>query len=108
MTTASATAITMPANCPCDRTASAPCSMVSLILSCFSSLREICSATPTLLNGFEYAIVAQDSTRTRIRQPVPMHLKQMARIPSPTAALARDGLLFRQKGDEQSPQPFER
>src|SRR6266851_9092746 len=35
----------MRVNCPCEITASAPCSMVSLILSCFSSLREICSDT---------------------------------------------------------------
>src|SRR4029077_16039578 len=46
-------------------TASAPCSIVSLILSCFSSLREICSDTHTLLGGLELVIVAQDSGRRR-------------------------------------------
>src|SRR5689334_10970042 len=61
----------MLANCPCDKTASAPCSMVSLILSCFSSLREICSATRALLNGFEYAIVTQDGTDKPVRNPLP-------------------------------------
>src|SRR5258708_39751117 len=50
----------MSVNCPCEITASAPCSMVSLILSCFSSLREICSDTQTLLMGLEYVIVTQE------------------------------------------------
>src|SRR5262249_60444407 len=68
MTAASATAITMPINCPCDRTASAPCSMVSLILSCFSSLRERCSDTLALLNGFGPTIVTQEGARRLIRR----------------------------------------
>src|SRR5438309_11516612 len=42
-------------------TASAPCSMVSLILSCFSSVREICSDTRTLLIGLERMILAQEA-----------------------------------------------
>src|SRR5882724_9720858 len=49
-------------------TASAPCSMVSLILSCFSSLREICSDTHALLIGLECLIVAQVPTRRRVRK----------------------------------------
>src|SRR5579859_580922 len=61
----------MPANCPWEKTASAPCSMVSLILSCFSSFREICSGTPALLNGLEYVIVTQDCARKPIRNLFP-------------------------------------
>jgi hypothetical protein len=34
-----------------------------LILSCFNSLREICSGTRALLNGLQHAIVAQDDNR---------------------------------------------
>src|SRR5438132_2498721 len=48
-------------------TASAPCSMVSLILSCFSSLREICSDTRTLLIGLECIIVTQEPDHRRAR-----------------------------------------
>src|SRR5712672_1981340 len=59
---------TISVNCPWEITASAPCSMVSLILSCFSSLREICSDTHALLNGLETAIVTQDNNRKRVRQ----------------------------------------
>src|SRR5947208_3505496 len=80
MTTASATAITMPANWPCDKTASAPCSMVSLILSCFSSLREICSGTPVLLNGFEHVIVTQHSTRKPLESFVGLKLDLLFRV----------------------------
>src|SRR4029077_6756957 len=62
------TSTTMNVNCPWEITASAPCSMVSLILSCFSSLREICSDTPALLSGLETAIVTQDNDGRRIRK----------------------------------------
>src|SRR5205823_7444745 len=92
MAMASTTATAMPANWPCDRTASAPCSMVSLILSCFSSLREICSGTHALLNGFEHAIVTQDANSRLI----------------PATGSPHVDLLFRQQSGGRSSQPFER
>src|SRR5271163_4537912 len=51
----------MRVNCWWESTASAPCAKDSLILSCFNSLREMCSDTVTLLNDLEPAIVAQET-----------------------------------------------
>src|SRR5579863_1445499 len=53
-----ATSRAMEARRVWEKTASAPCSMVSRTLSCFSSLREMCSDTSVLLPELETPIVA--------------------------------------------------
>src|SRR5260370_10267495 len=58
----------MSVSCPWEMTASAPCSMVSLMWSCFSSLREICSDTHALLRDLEVVIVTQDYHRLPARK----------------------------------------